>query len=68
MANVYLLIKQLINSVLSLASDAARSGELSQPEEETIKPSEMVSHWTEAGKILFVPGTELLKTNDKKKS
>jgi len=45
MANVYLLIKQLINSVLSLASDAARrSGELSQPEEETIKSSEMVSH------------------------
>lgn len=44
------------------------SGELSQPEEETIKPSETVSHWTEASKILFVPGTELLKINDKKKS
>lgn len=43
------------------------SGELSQPEEEMIKPSEMVTHWTQAGKTLFVPGTELLKINDRKK-
>ena len=68
MANVYLLIKQLINLVYHLFQmQPEESGELSQPEEETIKPSETVSHWTEASKILFVPGTELLKINDKKK-
>lgn len=65
MANVYLLIKQLINLVHRLLRmQPQESGELRQPEEETIKPSEMVSHWTEASTILFVPGTELLKIND----